>query len=140
MTLWITALFSPVAPIRRERLRAVAPAREGAVPFLASWTLTDVQTIERMPVDGRRNLRVYAFYYGLFWPLIVAPLAAGLAYVVTRNGDVAARNFWIAVGVYLLWGIGVVALERRVMGLKPPDNGDRPVRGRLRRRGGGELT
>lgn len=119
MTLWLTVAFSPVAPIRRERLRALAPAQQRGIAGLLWWSTAELQCLERMPVDRSRNLRVYAFYYALFWPLIVAPLVAGLACLAQRRFEVAAWQFWLAAAVYLLWGAGVIALERRVMGPPP---------------------
>jgi len=98
--------------------RALAPERQRGVPFALVWSSTPLQSIERMPVDRGRNLRVYAFYYGLFWPLIAAPLAAGFTYLVWRHFNIAAWQFWTAMAVYFVWGICVIALERRVMG--PP--------------------
>jgi hypothetical protein len=118
MTLWLTVAFLPLAPIRRERVRALAPERLRGVPFVLWWRTSLLQCIERMPVDRSRNLRVYALYHGLFCPLVAAPPAAGLAYLVRRHFDVAAWQLWVALLVYLVWGICVVALERRVMG--PP--------------------
>ncbi|MDI1476734.1 hypothetical protein [Polyangium sp. y55x31] len=116
MTLWLTVAFLPVAPVRRERLRFLGPEKQRGLPFVLTWQTATIQTVERLPVDRPRNRRVYGFYYGIFLPLVVAPPVIGFVTLVQRHFRVAAWQFFTAVALYLVWGIGLVALERRVMG------------------------
>ncbi|MDI1432782.1 hypothetical protein [Polyangium sorediatum] len=116
MTLWLTIAFLPVAPVRRERLRFLGPEKQRGLPFVVTWQTTPLQTVERLPVDRPRNRRVYGFYYGLFLPLLVAPPVIGFVTLVQRDFHVAAWQFFTAVALYFVWGIGLVFVERRVMG------------------------
>lgn len=117
MTLWLTAAFFPVAPVRRERLQIQTDTRQRGVPFLLWWDTTQLRSLEQMPVERGRSLRVYGFYYLLFLPLIVAPFVAGFAYMVADHFKGPAWLFWTALLGCLVWGIGVVFFERRVMGI-----------------------
>ncbi|MDC3958776.1 hypothetical protein [Polyangium jinanense] len=116
MTLWLTVAFLPVAPVRRERLRFLGPEKQRGLPFVLTWQTATIQTGERLPVDRPRSRRVYGFYYGIFLPLLVAPPVVGFVMVVQRHFDGAPWQFFTAVALYLVWGIGLVFLERRVMG------------------------
>ncbi|MFT3771529.1 MAG: hypothetical protein QM820_39445 [Minicystis sp.] len=116
-TLWLTAAFFPVAPIRRERVHVMAPEKEGGIPLVVSWESAVLHTVERLPVDQKRNRRVYAYYYALFLPLYVTPFVAGFVYLVNIDFHVSAPAFWSAVLIILAWGIGVHGYQRRIMEL-----------------------
>jgi hypothetical protein len=82
-----------------------------------SWESAQLHTVERLPVAQKRNRRVYAYYYALFLPLYVAPVAGGFAYLVHINFDISALTFWSAALLILVFGICVVSYQRRVMEL-----------------------
>lgn len=116
LTMWLTVAFFPVAPVRRERLRVLAPEKQGGVPLVVSWESTPIQPIERLPVERKRSRRVYLFYYAVLLPLLVAPLAAGFAWLVSTHFHITAWQLWTAALLYLAWGIGLIFYERRLMG------------------------
>lgn len=115
-TLWITAAFLPVAPVRCERVRVAGRERTRGVPFVATATQAPVEPLERLAMRDSRNRRVYLFYYAVFLPLVVAPVVGGLALVIARGSQLSALAFWAVAFAILAWGVGVVAAERRVMG------------------------
>ncbi len=112
-TLWLTAAHAPIAPVRRERIR-LGPEREGSIPLVVAWTAVELERGERMAVDHLRSARVYAFYYLLLFPLLLAPFLAGLAWVV-QHPMLPAWGFWSGLVGCLAWGIALIFLERRWM-------------------------
>jgi hypothetical protein len=114
VTVWLVAAFLPIAPVRRERIRLVGEETHHGIPLLFSRRQQQVEVLERdLPVAGRRG-RVYAFYFGVFLPLLVGPVVAGLAYVVAQP-SLPAGLFWGGALGCVGWGITVVALQERVM-------------------------
>lgn len=100
-TLWIVFANLPIAPVRCERVR-VHERR--------------VFPVERLPMASARLLRTFAFYAFVFVPLAVAPVFALIAAAI--QGPLRGGVFWPCALGCLVWGIAVVAGERRLMG--PP--------------------
>ncbi|APR75395.1 Hypothetical protein A7982_00741 [Minicystis rosea] len=119
-TMWLTAAFFPIAPIRRERVHVLAREKQGGIPFVVSWESASLRSLECLPVDRKRNRGVYLSYYALFLPLLVAPLVAGFVYLVNVDFDVSATAFWCGALLTMVWGIGVVAYQWRTMELRSP--------------------
>ncbi len=125
-TLWLVAAFLPIAPLRCERVRVPAEERSGGVPFLLSWTRGPVVPVERLSMGASRTGRVYAFYYAVFLPLLVGPVFGGLALAIAhRHRAESTAVFWLGAFAALVWGIAVVAVERRWMGRPPSSRGGR---------------
>lgn len=101
-TLWIVFAGFPIAPVRCERVRI--GERRAVIP------------VERLPVGAARLLRTYALYTFLFVPLATAPVFALLAAAI--HWKLGGAVFWPCALACLVWGIAVVAGERRLMG--PP--------------------
>ena len=89
------------------------------VPFVVTATVTNWETLESLPVDRSRSLRVYLFYYLVFLPLAVGPLLGlGLWFVLARP-DWSAGMIWGLLGACLVWGVGMVWMQDRVMKRHP---------------------
>ena len=101
-TLWLVLAGLPIAPVRCERVRV--GEHRALLP------------VERLPLAAARLLRTYALYAFVFVPLATAPVFALIAAAIHRLIDGGA--FWLCALACFVWGIAVVAGERRVMG--PP--------------------
>jgi len=115
-TLWVTAAFLPIAPVRCERVRVTGRERTRGVPFVATTTHAPVEPLERLSIRNPRTRRVYLFYYGVFLPLVLAPVVGGLALAIRTGSNVSALVFWTVALVIFAWGVAMVAAERRLMG------------------------
>lgn len=114
-TVWITCAFLPVAPVRRERVR---PGSEtGGTVLLAWWLRRRVDVLERVPLEGRRNVVVALLYWLLFLPLLVGPTFAGLAYTVATRPP--GSVFWPGAAAVLALGVVVFAIEERLAATPP---------------------
>jgi len=111
-TVWLVFGFLPIGPIRSERVRIGGETTRG-LPLVATATSEEIVPLERVAIE--RPSRVYAFYYALFLPLTVGPVFAALALVISLP-TVSARDFWLGALAVLVWGIGMVAVERQIMG------------------------
>lgn len=114
-TLWLTAAFFPIAPIARDELHRIGPTNTSGIPMVAQWSKTTLAVGDRLPVGRGARARVYAFYFGFFLPAIVAPVAAFVTIAIQLK--LSAGPFWIGAAGVLAWGVGIVFVERRVMGL-----------------------
>ena len=72
--------------------------------------------VERLTMASARLLRTFAFYAFVFLPLAVAPVFALIAAAI--HWHLRGAIFWPCALACLVWGIAVVAGERRQMG--PP--------------------
>jgi hypothetical protein len=114
-TRWITVGFLPVGPIGRVRVRSIKERVRLWIPFVVTATDTYFDTLESLPVDRSRSLRVYLFYYLVFLPLAVGPLLGLLLWLVLARPDLSAGLIWGLIGVCLLWGVGLVWVQDWVM-------------------------
>jgi hypothetical protein len=116
-TQWFTFAFFPAGPVRRARIRVLAE-RDRGVPGVMQVGTMHYVLLQQLPVDGTRNGRVYAFYFGVILPMMLVPTLAGFATMVALDFTFAAWTFWVGLLAVMLVGGGAVFIERRVMG--PP--------------------
>lgn len=114
-TRWLTAGFLPVGPVGRVRVRSIKERVRLWIPFVFTATDTYFDTLQSLPVDRSRSLRVYLFYYLVFLPLAVGPLLGLLLWLVLARPGLSSGVIWGLIGLCLLWGVGMVWVQDRVM-------------------------
>jgi hypothetical protein len=109
-TRWLTAGFMPIGPVDRVRVRSLSERVLLWIPFVVTATSNRFEFLEKLAVDRSRSLRVYLFYYLVFLPLAVGPVAGLFLWFVLAH-DWSAAVIWCLIGACLAWGVGMIWMQ-----------------------------
>lgn len=108
-TNWLILATFPIVPLYRRRIRA-GKEQQKFRPFY-SVTSMSIEQVNPELLSRKLNRMVYLFHYGIFIPMIVAPIVLCLANMDSLNRIFPGKQFWILFLAWFAWGIGMVYIS-----------------------------
>ena len=105
-TKWLILATFPIAPLYRKRIKA--GREQHKIRLFYSVTSLPVEALHPEPLSLQSNRMVYLFHYGIFIPLITAPVVVCLANMDAVNRLFPGKSFWLLFLLWFAWGIGMV--------------------------------
>lgn len=108
-TNWLILATFPIVPLYRKRIKAGKDQQKFRLFY--SVTSMPIETLNAELLSRRLNCMVYGFHYGVFIPLIIAPIVLYFVNMDYLNGIFPGKQFWILFLAWFAWGIGIVYLS-----------------------------
>lgn len=108
-TNWLILGTFPVVPLYRRRIRAGRERQK--IRLFYSVASMSIEQVHPEPLSGKSNRMVYLFHYGVFIPLIMAPVVLYFVNMNSLNRIFPGKQFWLLFLLWFAWGTGMVYLS-----------------------------
>lgn len=109
-TNWLILATFPIVPLYRKRIRAGKEQQKFRLFY--SVTSMSLETMHSELLSRKLNRMVYLFHYGVFIPLIMAPVVLYFVNMDSLNRIFPGKQFWLLFLAWLAWGIGMVWISK----------------------------
>lgn len=105
-TNWLILATFPIVPLYRKRIKTGKEQQKFRLFYSATSMSLEIMHSELL--SRKLNRMVYFFHYGVFIPMILAPIVLYLANMDSLNRIFPGKQLWFLFLAWFAWGIGMV--------------------------------